>query len=135
MAWLEDLNLSCFPISHYKYKTWHNIIVGHRTTRYFVMNSYWLTELSGQVRCQMCNGYGFRTQSEQRERCINCSLSRHGRGRQDCSECDAKGKLACSVCDSYGQILCYIRLTVTWLVTSCVLLKNFLQLHVHYTPI
>jgi hypothetical protein len=72
----------------------------------------------------MCNGYGFRTQSEQRERCINCSLSRHGRGRQDCNECDAKGKLSCTVCESHGQILCYIRLTVTWLVTSYNFLSN-----------
>jgi hypothetical protein len=83
-------------------------------------------ELLCQIRCQMCNGYGFRAQSEQRERCINCSLSRHGRGRQDCNECDAKGKLSCSVCESHGQILCYIRLTVTWLVTSSNFLSDFL---------
>ncbi|PNF35665.1 SSUH2-like protein [Cryptotermes secundus] len=72
----------------------------------------------GWIRCQMCNGYGYRTQSEQRERCINCSLSRHGRGRQDCNECNAKGKLSCSVCEGHGQILCYIRLTVTWKVNT-----------------
>lgn len=92
----------------------------------FCNEHYWRTELLCQIRCQMCNGYGYRTQSEQRERCINCSLSRHGRGRQDCNECDAKGKLSCSVCEGHGQILCYIRLTVTWLVESYNFLSNSL---------
>ncbi|XP_069694396.1 protein SSUH2 homolog isoform X2 [Periplaneta americana] len=67
----------------------------------------------GWIRCHMCTENGFRTQMTTAN-CMHCSMSRYGRGRRECSNCNVKGKLACSSCETYGHILCYIQLTVSW---------------------
>lgn len=51
---------------------------------------------------------------ESRQRCIVCTGSTHGHGRQDCSRCSAKGRISCPVCDTYGQLKCFIQLIVSW---------------------
>ncbi|XP_057376317.1 protein SSUH2 homolog isoform X2 [Daphnia carinata] len=69
----------------------------------------------GWTRCLSCHGDGWGSDSAgNKERCFFCQSSTHGRGRQDCLKCNAKGRVACPPCDSYGQIRCYISLTITW---------------------
>jgi len=69
----------------------------------------------GWTRCLSCHGDGWGSDSAgNKERCFFCQSSTHGRGRQDCLKCNAKGRVACPPCDSYGQIRCYISLTISW---------------------
>ncbi|XP_043230699.1 protein SSUH2 homolog [Amphibalanus amphitrite] len=73
----------------------------------------------GWTRCLSCHGNGWSADSSgYRERCYYCQASAYGDGKQDCLKCNAKGRVACPPCDSYGQVRCYIRLTISWKVTT-----------------
>lgn len=67
-----------------------------------------------QVRCLHCNGDGFSSEYDYKERCFYCRSSAHGFGRLDCLRCKASGRLICQPCEGTGLMIYFILLTITW---------------------
>lgn len=81
-----------------------------------------------QKVCFACHGniLGREPIAYNKDPCFYCNLSAHGRGRQECANCNAKGKIPCPVCENTGLVRCFIQLTVIWLVIFYII--SFFQL-------